>query len=114
MEILSIISLECQSEFFKKEASAFATLGVLRLISFMGLLEHPNCLDEYQIRSRERPKQFELLRRGLETRILEKFVLFSGQSQKNLASYYSLFEEGMVSDNKQSVCRLWAEIEAHK
>ena len=103
MEILSIISLECQSEFFKKEASAFATLGVLRLISFMGLLEHPNCLDEYQIRSRERPKQFELLRRGLETRILEKFVLFSGQSQKNLASYYSLFEEGMVSDNKQSV-----------
>ena len=103
MEILSIISLECQSEFFKKEASAFATLGVLRLISFMGLLEHPNGLQEYQIRSKKRPKQFDLLRRGLETRILEKFVLFSGKSQKNLASYHSLFDERIISDNKQPV-----------
>ena len=60
-------------------------------------------LQEYQIRSRKRPKQFDLLRRGLETRILEKFVLFSGKSQKNLASYHSLFDERIISDNKQPV-----------
>ena len=87
----------------QKEPSAFATLGVFRLISFMGLLGHPNGLHEYQIRSRKRPKQFDLLRRGLEMRILAKFVFFSGKCQTNLASYFGLFDERIVSDNKQPV-----------
>ena len=88
----------------QKEPSAFTTLGVLTLISFMGLLEHPNGPHGYQKRSRKRPKQLDLLRRGLESQILEKFVFFLGESQKNLASYLGgLFDERIISDNKQPV-----------
>lgn len=88
----------------QKKPSAFATLGVFRLISFMGLLEHPNGLHEYQKRvSRKWPNQFDLLRWGLEMRTLAKFVFFSGKSQKNLASFFGLFDERIVSDNKEPV-----------
>ena len=98
----------------QKKPSAFATLGVFRLISFMGLLEHPNGLHEYQKRlSRKRPNQFDLLSKALdsalflrwdlEMRILAKFVFFSGKSQKNLASFFGLFDERIVSDNKEPV-----------
>ena len=67
----------------QKEPSAFAILGVLRLISFMGLLEHPN--DQKRL-SRKRPKQFDLLRRGFGNADFRNICVLFRKSQKNLAS----------------------------
>ena len=69
----------------QKEPSAFAILGVLRLISFMGLLEHPNGLHQKRF-SRKRPKQFDLLRRGLGNADFRNICVLFRKSQKNLAS----------------------------